>query len=139
RRLEAIHVGHVHVEQNDGEVLSKKLPQRLAPRIDAHNSLAKFLQDDGNRQQFLRHVVNYQDSDFVGRIHCDHPAALEGRRLLREIRNPNIEIRNSMKYESALSRFELRASDFGCRISYRTLNHAFSTDSICCGSTGLER
>ena len=62
-RFKAVHVRHVDVQQNDGEVI----PQQLAERFDAvaglDDALAQFGQNGLVRQQLSRLVIDQQNVD----------------------------------------------------------------------------
>jgi hypothetical protein len=63
RRLEAIHDRHVHVEEDDGEVLLQERSQRLASGVRADEGLAEVAQDRFQRHELVRPVVDEQDAD----------------------------------------------------------------------------
>ena len=64
-RLKTVHVRHVHIEQDDGEVVFQQSAQRLAPRADADHVLPQHVEDRFHRQQLVGHVVDDQDVDGV--------------------------------------------------------------------------
>ena len=66
RRLEAVHAGHLHVEQNHREVALEQAAQRVLARRRAHEALPERLENRLEREQVLRAVVDEKDVDRVG-------------------------------------------------------------------------
>jgi hypothetical protein len=58
--LEAVHPGHPHVEQDDGEVLPEQPPQRLTARLRGHDVDVERQQDRLQRDELVRVVVDDQ-------------------------------------------------------------------------------
>ena len=65
RRLEAVHVGHFHVEQDDGVVPFQQPAQRLVAGSGRDHVLAEGFQDRFQGEQLVRQVVHDQDVDLV--------------------------------------------------------------------------
>jgi hypothetical protein len=63
--LEAVHAGHVDVEQDYGEVVVEQAAQRLTPGIGADDGLPKLLEHRLERQQLVRLVVDDEDVDLT--------------------------------------------------------------------------
>jgi len=61
RGLEAVEVRHLHVEQDDRELVDQQRLQRLAPRAGRHQPLAQRRQRRLERHQIRRVVVYQQD------------------------------------------------------------------------------
>ena len=77
RGLEAVHPRHVHVEQDDGEILLEQAAQRLlaGPRLD--EILIQLLQQHLVREELIRPVVDDQDINLlVGAVLLDRIAAI---------------------------------------------------------------
>ena len=64
RRLEAVEVRHLDVEEDHGEVVAQQLPERVLTRMRPHEVLAERLEDRLEREQVLGRVVDEQQ---VGR------------------------------------------------------------------------
>jgi hypothetical protein len=62
RGLEAVHTRHLHVEQNDGEVLLEQRLERLLARPRHAQAHAQRLEHRLERQQVLPPVVDEQDA-----------------------------------------------------------------------------
>ena len=62
-RLEAIHAGHAHVEQDGGEVVVHGFLERFLTRAGPHQGGADLLQHGFERQQVGRLVIDNQDAD----------------------------------------------------------------------------
>jgi len=77
-RLEAVHVRHVDVQQDHGEVAPQDLAQRVRARTREHDVLVQIGQHRLEHQQLLRQVVDDQDVGAVGRLGQRAPQA--GRR-----------------------------------------------------------
>jgi hypothetical protein len=67
-RLEAVHLGHLDVEQHDRELVGEEPLQRLAPGAGLDEILAEALEHRLERDQVGRLVVDQQDVDAVGWI-----------------------------------------------------------------------
>ena len=61
RGLEAVQLGHLHVEQDHGDVMAQKLPQRVLARVGVDQVLAERREDALERKQVLRPVVDEED------------------------------------------------------------------------------
>jgi len=70
RRLEPIHVRHIHVQQDDGEVLVHEPLQGLAARPGRDQPLPQLAQDGLVAEQLARLVVDHKDPDLVAVIHA---------------------------------------------------------------------
>src|SRR5262249_23781785 len=84
---EPVHVRHVDVEQDRGEILHEEVPQGVQPRFRGDDADAQRLQRDRQRQPLIRQVVDNQDVDFV----VGHKRSMSGGRegvLLLAARNP---------------------------------------------------
>ena len=110
--LEAVHAGHVDVEQDDGELVVEQCAQRLAAGVGADDVLAQLLEDRFERQQLLGLVVDEQDVDLCVGHRC--------------------------RSETAVLRTAECRSDtcFALHVGYR-YNHTRSNDNSCSVSTGL--
>ena len=64
-RLETVHVRHLHVEQDQREVLAQERAERLLARGRAHESLTQRLEHRLEREQVLLLVVDQQDARLV--------------------------------------------------------------------------
>jgi hypothetical protein len=64
-RLDAVDVGHVHVEQDHGELAREQLAQRVGARGRHHQVLPKLFEHDLERQPLVRQVVYDKDVDLV--------------------------------------------------------------------------
>ena len=63
RGLEAVHAGHVDVEQDDRELAVQDVPQRLAPGVGADDRrVRQVLEHRLERQELLGAVVDDQDA-----------------------------------------------------------------------------
>ena len=51
RGLEAVHIRHVHVQQDDGEFLVEEMAQSLAAGIGGHDPLAQIFQHHFQRKE----------------------------------------------------------------------------------------
>jgi hypothetical protein len=72
RGFEAIHAGHVDVEQYDGKVALEQALERLAARIDRNHLAAQVAEYGLQRQQLVWPVVHDQDVQvFAGGGHED--------------------------------------------------------------------
>ena len=70
RGLEAVHAGHVDVEENDRELLPQELAKSFASGLRGDDVLAKLGKKSREREQLLGAVVDRQDVDlFVGEGH----------------------------------------------------------------------
>ena len=78
--FEAIHAGHVHVEEDDGEVLLQKATQSLAAGPGADKILAQVCQDRLVREQLVGAIVDDQDVDLL--VGGSGPVALDWKRHL---------------------------------------------------------
>ena len=68
-RFEAVHPRHVHVEQDDGEILLEQTAQRFLARSGADQILVQLGQHRLVREQLVGPVVDDKDADlFVGRL-----------------------------------------------------------------------
>lgn len=61
RGLEAVHLGHHDVEQDQREVVAQQLAQRVPARGDRHDLHRQRVEHRGERDQVLRTVVDGQD------------------------------------------------------------------------------
>ena len=61
RRLQAVDVGHVDVEQDHRELAVQHLAQRFGARAHHHQVLPELLEDAAEDQQLLGQVVDYED------------------------------------------------------------------------------
>jgi hypothetical protein len=61
RGLEAVHARHVHVEQDDGELLLQQATQCLLARRCLDQILTELLQQHLVREELIRAVINDQD------------------------------------------------------------------------------
>ena len=61
RGLEAVHVRHVDVEENDGKVLVQQAPQGFAAGLGRDDVLPELLEHDFHGQKFFRQVVDNQN------------------------------------------------------------------------------
>src|ERR1700682_293742 len=72
RRLEAVHHGHVYVEQDDGEILPKQTTKCFLTRSGANEILVQLGQDGFVCEQLVGPVVDNKDADlFVGQLLWD--------------------------------------------------------------------
>ena len=82
-RLEAVHLGHVDVEQDHGEIVFKQTAQGLAPGVGLDDVLAKLLERGLDRHDLFRHVVDDEYVDWLASLHaksfCSWPSAGGGR------------------------------------------------------------
>ena len=65
RGFEAVHTGHVNVQQDDGEILLQKTFERLAPVSCFDNVLAQFKQNGFVGHQLSGLIVHKQNVDFI--------------------------------------------------------------------------
>jgi hypothetical protein len=63
--LEPIHLRHLHVQQNHGEIVAQQALQRFAPRLGPDQVLAEILQHGLEGNQIGGLVVYQEDVDFV--------------------------------------------------------------------------
>jgi hypothetical protein len=68
-RFEAVQIGHVHVEQNDGEIVGKQPAQCFAAGVHRHYRLVQSFQDHRQRKQLIGNIVDQQDFSLFGLIH----------------------------------------------------------------------
>ena len=64
RRLQAVDVGHVDVEQDHRELARQHLAQRFRARAHHHQVLVELLEDRAEDEQLLRQIVDDQDVGF---------------------------------------------------------------------------
>ena len=69
-RFEAVHLGHVDVEQDHGVVVFEKTAQRLAPGISLDDVLAKLFERGLDRHDLFRHVVDDEYVDWLASLHA---------------------------------------------------------------------
>ena len=69
-RFKAVHVGHVDIEQDDGEVVLQDLLERLGARVRKHQLLAQFFQNHLVDQELFSQVVDNQDLGLFSLRHC---------------------------------------------------------------------
>ena len=74
-RLEAVHVRHVDVEQDDGEVGLSTCRRASSPEPRGDEVLAQLLQDGPVDEELLRQVVHDQD---VRLVRLGHPRPVIG-------------------------------------------------------------
>jgi hypothetical protein len=65
RHLEAVQAGHLHVEQDQRELLLEQPPQRLRTRLGMHQALAERLEDRLQRHEICRAVVDQEDAGLL--------------------------------------------------------------------------
>ena len=58
RSLDAVELGHLHVEQYHGDLVPQQLPQRILAGMRVDEVLAERLQDGLEREQVLGAVVH---------------------------------------------------------------------------------
>jgi hypothetical protein len=63
RGLEAVHAGHVDVEQNHGEVVAQEAPERVLSRPGGDHSVTERGQDRFQGQELVRAVIDHEDAD----------------------------------------------------------------------------
>ncbi len=61
RSLEAVELGHLHVEQDHGDLVPQQLPQRILAGMRIDQVLAERLQDALEREQVLGPIVDQED------------------------------------------------------------------------------
>jgi len=71
RRLEPVHVRHVHVEEDDRGLALEEELERLAPRADRDHALAHVGQRRFDGQALGREIVDHQDVDRIVRSSHD--------------------------------------------------------------------
>jgi hypothetical protein len=64
-RLEAVHTGHHHVQEDDGEIVAEQALQRLLPGVGLDQVVAGVLQHRLEGEQVIRLVIDQQDVDFL--------------------------------------------------------------------------
>ncbi len=75
RELEAVEIGHAHVDQHQGDFMLEQILERLARRRRLEEVFADLRQDGLVAQQFGLLVVDQQNVDSFG---CVHDRALTG-------------------------------------------------------------
>jgi hypothetical protein len=72
--LEAIHLGHLDIEQNDRELFGENVSQRLRARLCFHQTAIRALQQGFEGDQVLGSIVDQQDVDAWVGLHGVAPA-----------------------------------------------------------------
>ena len=68
--FEAVHAGHVDVEENDGELLRiEQLAERITPRRNANHLIRKLVEHRADRHPLFGPIVDDEDSCFQSRFH----------------------------------------------------------------------
>src|SRR5205823_3140797 len=65
RRLEAVEIGHLHVEEDDRELAIEKVLERAIAAVGAHEVLTHLVEDRLERQKVVRLVVDQQYVDLL--------------------------------------------------------------------------
>ena len=73
--LQAVHLRHLHVEQDDREFLVQQVPQRLPPRSGLDQILAQAREDHLADEELLVQVVHHKDIDLLV-VHPRGPQSL---------------------------------------------------------------
>jgi hypothetical protein len=60
RRLKSVQAGHLHVEQNDGELALQQLTQRLLTGLRLHQGQVESFKDSPERKAIGRFVIDQQ-------------------------------------------------------------------------------
>ena len=69
RRLEPVDARHVHVEEDEREVLLQQAAQRLGARPRGHQPQLGRRQDAVEDEEFLAAVIDHQHPDWTTRCH----------------------------------------------------------------------
>jgi hypothetical protein len=66
RGLEAVELGHLHVEEDHGDLVAEELPERLVAGVRVQQRLSERREDAFEREQVLRPVVDEEDVRHLG-------------------------------------------------------------------------